>query len=300
MNLRSPRSAAPGTSETGTGLRRRPETGRPGLARRLRRGAVLAAAILGSAGLTAAPAWAAPAKQAVSLAAAPATVSPAVHLAGEPNLGPNVYVFTPSMPQSQIQATVNSIASQQISNQFGTQRYALLFEPGTYGVSRRPADLPGGLLHRGGRPGRRRPATSPSTAPSTCTTSASRPPTARHQLHRAGQLLALDVQPDHQRHRRDGLPGRPPTSGPCPRPRRCAGSPSTAETVPDGLLQRRPGLRQRRVHRRLGLLRRHRGQRLAAAVHRPQQQPGRLEQRRLESGLLRGHRRPAADVSGDG
>ena len=59
-------------------------------------------------------------------------------MAGEPDFGPDVYVFTPSMPQSQIQATVNSIASQQISNQFGSQRYALLFEPGTYGSAADP------------------------------------------------------------------------------------------------------------------------------------------------------------------
>ena len=55
-----------------------------------------------------------------------------------PAFGPNVYVFTPNMPQSQIQATVDSIADQQISNQFGTQRYALLFEPGTYGSAANP------------------------------------------------------------------------------------------------------------------------------------------------------------------
>ena len=42
------------------------------------------------------------------------------------------------MPQSQIQATVNAIASQQVPNQFGTQRYALLFEPGTYGSAANP------------------------------------------------------------------------------------------------------------------------------------------------------------------
>ena len=42
------------------------------------------------------------------------------------------------MPQSQIQATVDSIANQQVSNQFGTQRYALLFEPGTYGSAADP------------------------------------------------------------------------------------------------------------------------------------------------------------------
>jgi len=58
-----------------------------------------------------------------------------------PNFGPSVYVFTPSTPQSQIQATVDAIASQQVSNQFGTQRYALLFEPGTYGSSTTPLNF---------------------------------------------------------------------------------------------------------------------------------------------------------------
>jgi hypothetical protein len=56
----------------------------------------------------------------------------------QPEFGPNVYIFNPSMPQSQIQATVDSIAGQQVSNQFGTQRYALLFEPGTYGSKTDP------------------------------------------------------------------------------------------------------------------------------------------------------------------
>ena len=139
MNLRSPRSSAAGTSETGTGTGPRRERRLSGPARRLRRVVILAVAVLGAAGLSAAPAWAASAKPAApARAAAPATVSPAVHLAGEPDFGPNVYVFTPSMPQSQIQATVNSIANQQISNQFGTQRYALLFEPGTYGSAANP------------------------------------------------------------------------------------------------------------------------------------------------------------------
>ncbi|HWD85210.1 MAG TPA: coagulation factor 5/8 type domain-containing protein [Solirubrobacteraceae bacterium] len=59
--------------------------------------------------------------------------SHASHRTGDANLGPRVYVFNPSMPQSTIQATVDSIAAQQASNQFGSQRYALLFEPGTYG-----------------------------------------------------------------------------------------------------------------------------------------------------------------------
>jgi hypothetical protein len=55
-----------------------------------------------------------------------------------PNFGPNVIVFNPSMSTSQIQTTVNTIANQQVSNQFGTQRYALLFEPGTYGTAQDP------------------------------------------------------------------------------------------------------------------------------------------------------------------
>jgi hypothetical protein len=65
-------------------------------------------------------------------------VPAAQRLAGEPNFGPNVFVFTPSMPQSQIQATVNAIAAQQVPNQFGTQRYTLFFEPGTYGTAADP------------------------------------------------------------------------------------------------------------------------------------------------------------------
>ncbi|BCL78668.1 hypothetical protein ccbrp13_11330 [Ktedonobacteria bacterium brp13] len=60
---------------------------------------------------------------------------------GQPNFGPGVYIFNPSMPQSEIQATVNAVANQQVSNQFGTQRYALLFEPGTYGSSTAPLNF---------------------------------------------------------------------------------------------------------------------------------------------------------------
>ncbi len=61
----------------------------------------------------------------------------APHVAGAPDLGPNVYIFTPDMQQSQVQATLDAIASQQVPNQFGSQRYALFFEPGSYGT---PAD----------------------------------------------------------------------------------------------------------------------------------------------------------------
>jgi len=58
--------------------------------------------------------------------------------AAPPAFGPNVVVFSPSMPQSQIQATLDAISTQQVSNQFGSQRYAVLFEPGTYGSPQSP------------------------------------------------------------------------------------------------------------------------------------------------------------------
>ncbi len=55
-----------------------------------------------------------------------------------PNLGPNVTVFTPSTPEATIQSTLDTIATQQVGNQFGPERYAILFEPGTYGSASDP------------------------------------------------------------------------------------------------------------------------------------------------------------------
>lgn len=58
-----------------------------------------------------------------------------------PDFGPNVLVFDPSMPTSEIQATVNRIGAQQVGNQFGPERYALLFKPGTYGTAATPLNF---------------------------------------------------------------------------------------------------------------------------------------------------------------
>lgn len=58
-----------------------------------------------------------------------------------PNFGSNVVVLSPSMPQSAIQAKLDAISTQQVPNQFGTQRYAILFEPGTYGSATDPLDF---------------------------------------------------------------------------------------------------------------------------------------------------------------
>src|SRR4051794_35223356 len=57
------------------------------------------------------------------------------------DLGPNVLVFDPSMPTSQIQAAVDAVAAEQVPNQFGPQRYALLFKPGTYGSAAQPLNF---------------------------------------------------------------------------------------------------------------------------------------------------------------
>ena len=60
---------------------------------------------------------------------------------GEPNLGPNVLVFDPSMSTSDIQTAVDAVEAQQIDNQFGSQRYELLFKPGTYGSATDPLNF---------------------------------------------------------------------------------------------------------------------------------------------------------------
>jgi len=59
----------------------------------------------------------------------------------QPDFGPNVKILDPSMSTSEIQAVVDGIATQQISAQFGTGRYAILFKPGTYGTAAAPLNF---------------------------------------------------------------------------------------------------------------------------------------------------------------
>src|SRR5947209_10346725 len=121
---------------------RQPDTWRMQRARaggQLRRRSIFAAGVLVAfafAVTTSGVALAATATSNITTAPAAPSAPPS-----PPNFGPNVYIFNPSMPQSQIQAKVDAIASQQIPNQFGTQRYALLFEPGTYGSSSAPLNF---------------------------------------------------------------------------------------------------------------------------------------------------------------
>jgi hypothetical protein len=55
-----------------------------------------------------------------------------------PDFGPNVRIFDPSMSTAAIRAELDAVAAQQVSNEFGTQRYAFLFMPGRYGSTADP------------------------------------------------------------------------------------------------------------------------------------------------------------------
>ena len=68
-------------------------------------------------------------------------LTPAQAAQPQPDFGPNTLIFDPSMPTSDIQAKVDAVAAKQIGNQFGTDRYALLFKPGTYGTATAPLNF---------------------------------------------------------------------------------------------------------------------------------------------------------------
>jgi hypothetical protein len=78
---------------------------------------------------------------AITLVAGALAISGTAPAATSPDFGPNVKIFDRSMSTSEIKATVDAIAAQQVSNQFGTERYALLFRPGTYGTSADPLNF---------------------------------------------------------------------------------------------------------------------------------------------------------------
>jgi hypothetical protein len=106
----------------------------PGLARHRRRRLIGGLALLTAVVTVLGTATA----QAATDGAAP---RPSVRHSAQPDFGPNVKIFDPSMPLAQIQATVDAIAKQQVGNQFGRERYALLFKPGTYGTAEHPLNF---------------------------------------------------------------------------------------------------------------------------------------------------------------
>jgi hypothetical protein len=59
----------------------------------------------------------------------------------QPSFGPNVTVFDPSMPVSQIQAAVDAIHAQQVDDEMGPGRHTILFKPGVYGSAGQPLQI---------------------------------------------------------------------------------------------------------------------------------------------------------------
>ena len=95
----------------------------------------LLALVLCTAALIGSVALAAPVNASAGSSSAAAAALPAP--APSP-LGAGVYVFDPSMAQADIQATVDAVAAQQVPDEMGSGRYALLFKPGTYGTAANP------------------------------------------------------------------------------------------------------------------------------------------------------------------
>jgi hypothetical protein len=75
-----------------------------------------------------------------AVSAAPSSTASLCPDADTATFGPNVCVFTPAMTQAAVQADLNAIATQQvpIGAQFDSDRYAVFFEPGTYGSAADP------------------------------------------------------------------------------------------------------------------------------------------------------------------
>ncbi|MCP2322856.1 hypothetical protein HDA40_001363 [Hamadaea flava] len=77
---------------------------------------------------------------ALAAVAATASAAPAAGSTGG-WLGPNVTVFTPDMPVSQIQATLDAVHAAQVDAEMTTDRYAFLFQPGVYGTAEQPLQI---------------------------------------------------------------------------------------------------------------------------------------------------------------
>jgi hypothetical protein len=77
---------------------------------------------------------------ALAMTVTDAAAGPAHH-GGSQDLGPRVVVFDPGMPVGQIQATLDATHAAQVDNEMGTDRFAYLFKPGTYGTAEQPLQI---------------------------------------------------------------------------------------------------------------------------------------------------------------
>jgi hypothetical protein len=126
-----------GTSGLGLGLAADLGGAWPGASARRLMAVVMAAALAVGGGLSLAPASAAASPQAPPQSPPPASLCPDATVAA---FGPDVCVFNDSMSQAAIQNDLNAISTQQVpvSAQFDSQRYAVFFDPGTYGSAADP------------------------------------------------------------------------------------------------------------------------------------------------------------------
>ena len=220
-----------------------------------------------------------------AVASTAAAAPPSATSATEPDLGSNVIVFDPSMPVGEIQATVDAINAQQIDSEMGTNRYALLFEPGVYGTLTEPLQMKVGYYTEVAGLG-----ASPTDVvingkievynrclenggTSNCL--------ALVNFWRTLSNLTLNINAAGQ----DGCRASANFWAVSQAVSMRRVDVSGGNPVADGLLHRRSAVRQWGLHRRLQERARH--QRLAAAVADPQQRDRQLVQRRLERGLRR-------------
>jgi hypothetical protein len=106
--------------------------------RRPGRVACVAAALIAGAGMAAGPgAVAASARTTGQVTQTASSLCPGANATA---FGPNVCVFNDTMSQATIQTDLNNIATQQVpvASQFSSQRYAIFFQPGTYGSAADP------------------------------------------------------------------------------------------------------------------------------------------------------------------
>ena len=159
-----------------------------------------------------------------------ASATPARPVAAAPNLGANVTVFDPSMPVSQIQATLDATYAKQVDNEMGTERYAYLFKPGTYGTAEQPLQIKVGYYTEISGLG-----ASPADVVingkvevyNRCLADGG----TSNCLALVNFWRTLSNLIDQRQRRGPGrLPGARRTSGRSPRPSRCAGSTSAAAT----------------------------------------------------------------------
>jgi hypothetical protein len=100
------------------------------------------ASVLAIGALTLAAAVSAATTAAAAPSSAPnATASGIVAAAADTPFGDNVIVFDPSMSPSAIEEVVNGIHAEQVDDEMGTNRWSLLFKPGTYGTAEDPLQI---------------------------------------------------------------------------------------------------------------------------------------------------------------